>query len=77
MKSNYEVAQEVLQGLWGNGAERKQRLWDAGYQYDAVQSIVNALVNDPTYKPDPDERIKEIEINLNEYDGINLILRKD
>lgn len=77
MKSNYEVAKEVLLGLWGNGEERKKRLWDEGYNYDAVQSIVNALISDPSYKPPNDERIKEIEINLNEYDGINLILRKD
>ena len=46
MKSNYEVAQEVLTGVWGNGAERRERLTAAGYHHDSVQSIVNALVAD-------------------------------
>lgn len=44
MKSNQEIAQEVLNGLWGNGTERRERLTKAGYNYDNVQSIVNALV---------------------------------
>ena len=46
MKSNYEVAQEVLAGKWGNGVERRERLTAAGINYDSVQSIVNALVAD-------------------------------
>lgn len=39
-----EVAQEVLDGKWGNGKERKDRLTKAGYDYDTVQSIVNQMV---------------------------------
>lgn len=39
-----ELAREVLQGKWGNGAERKQRLEAAGYDYNAVQNKVNQLV---------------------------------
>ena len=38
-----ELAQEVLQGKWGNGAERKKRLEAAGYDYAAVQKKVNQL----------------------------------
>lgn len=38
-----EVAEEVLQGKWGNGAERKQKLIAAGYDYSAVQKKVNEL----------------------------------
>lgn len=34
---------EVLQGKWGNGAERKKRLEAAGYDYAAVQKKVNQL----------------------------------
>ena len=44
-KSVTEVAQEVLQGRWGNGAERKQRLTDAGYNYTEVQAKVNELAS--------------------------------
>ena len=41
LKSNSVIAQEVLEGKWGNGAERKRRLEAAGYNYNAIQSIVN------------------------------------
>ena len=34
----------MIAGKWGNGEERKQRLTAAGYDYDAVQAIVNKLV---------------------------------
>ena len=39
--SNESLAKEVILGLWGNGAERKHRLEEAGYDYDAIQEIVN------------------------------------
>ena len=40
-KSNEEIADEVIQGKWGNGIDRKDRLTNAGYNYNAVQRIVN------------------------------------
>lgn len=43
-KSNEEIAKEVIEGKWGNGEERKQRLTEAGYDYNAIQSIVNSIV---------------------------------
>ena len=43
-KSNEEIAKEVIDGKWGNGAERKNRLTQAGYSYSAIQAIVNKLV---------------------------------
>lgn len=42
-KSVDELAREVLQGKWGNGAERKKQLEAAGYDYAAVQKKVNQL----------------------------------
>lgn len=39
-----ELAREVIRGLWGNGAERRNRLTAAGYDYDAVQKRVNELL---------------------------------
>lgn len=39
-----EVAREVMNGAWGNGAERKSRLEKAGYNYTTVQNKVNALL---------------------------------
>lgn len=41
-KSNDEIASEVIRGDWGNGAERKERLTKAGYDFSTIQSIVNA-----------------------------------
>lgn len=43
-KSVEEIAREVLQGKWGNGADRKARLEAAGYDYAEVQAKVNTLV---------------------------------
>lgn len=37
-----QIANEVIAGQWGDGAERKKRLTDAGYDYNAVQNAVNA-----------------------------------
>ena len=43
-KSVDALAKEVIQGKWGNGADRKKKLADAGYDYDEVQKKVNQLV---------------------------------
>lgn len=43
-KSNEQVAQEVLNGAWGNGDARKNALRNAGYDYDAIQAIVNKRI---------------------------------
>lgn len=42
-KTVSELAQEVLDGKWGNGQERKEKLTAAGYDYSAVQAEVNKL----------------------------------
>lgn len=42
-KTIEQVAKEVLQGKWGNGEDRKKRLQNAGYDYNAVQNAVNQL----------------------------------
>lgn len=80
MKSNYNIALEVLSGKWGNGNERKQRLTEAGYDYNAVQSIVNSLVKDgyvpaigEETKPDSVEPdILEIDFDPDKYKGIQV-----
>ena len=42
-KSYEEIAREVLDGKWGNGWNREQALTGAGYDYELVQRMVNAL----------------------------------
>lgn len=46
-KSVDELAKEVLDGKWGNGTDRKNRLTAAGYDYAAVQAKVNELLKKP------------------------------
>ena len=38
------IAAEVIQGDWGNGEERRERLEQAGNDYDAVQVRVNEML---------------------------------
>jgi N-acetylmuramoyl-L-alanine amidase CwlA len=52
-KSIEQIAKEVIQGKWGNGADRKKRLTNAGYNYAEVQKKVNELLgkkNTPSKK---------------------------
>ena len=44
LKSNDEIAREVIAGKWGNGYERKNRLKNAGYVYADIQALVNQMV---------------------------------
>ena len=44
LKSVLEIAQEVIDGKWGDGEERKKRLSDAGYDYESIQAEVNKLL---------------------------------
>lgn len=43
-KSVDEIAREIIAGKWGNGQDRVNRLTAAGYDYNAVQAKVNALL---------------------------------
>ena len=51
LKSNEEIAAEIWQKKWGDGAERKRRLAAAGYSWDAIQSLVDKGVGKPVEKP--------------------------
>lgn len=42
-----ELAREVINGLWGNGQERYDKLTAAGYSYDDVQKRVNEILYPP------------------------------
>ena len=46
-KSVDELAQEVIDGKWGDGEDRKKRLEAAGYNYNAVQNRVNEMLAKP------------------------------
>ena len=44
MTRNMAAAYDVMNGKYGNGAERKAKLEAAGYDYETVQRLVNGLV---------------------------------
>ena len=52
------VAKEVINGLWGNGAERVNRLTQAGYNAKEVQNRVNAILG--SNKKSVDEIAREV-----------------
>lgn len=62
-KSLDEVAREVIQGKWGNGSDRVARLKSAGYDPEAVQAKVNAMLSGSSSAPtkkSTDEIAKEV-----------------
>lgn len=48
-KTDEEIAQEVIDGKWSNGDDRKKKLTDAGYDYNTIQRLVNAKLNPSEY----------------------------
>ncbi len=59
-KSIDTIAKEVIQGLWGNGDDRKNRLTSAGYDYSAVQSKVNAMMKGQSTTTVPKKSVDEL-----------------
>lgn len=43
-KSIATIAQEVIDGKWGTGSDRKKKLTAAGYDYNKVQNKVNDII---------------------------------
>lgn len=60
IKTVAQLADEVLAGKWGNGADRKGRLVASGYDYDAVQSAVNAKLSGQKSQKSNTEIAKEV-----------------
>lgn len=46
-KSVDELAREVINGAWGNGQTRRDKLTAAGYSYDDIQKRVNEILYPP------------------------------
>lgn len=57
-KSNEEIANEVIAGAWGNGDDRKNRLAAAGYDYSAIQAIVNQKAGSSSQKQEQTYTVK-------------------
>lgn len=83
-KSNEEIATEVIQGKWGNGQERKNKLTNAGYDYRAIQNLVNQKLSKKSNEeiaseviqgkwgnqPDRQKRLEEAGYNYKEIQKI-------
>lgn len=79
MKTNLEIAREVMQGLWGNGDARIRNLQAEGYDYVAVQTIVNKLLRGETVTEEPEidyTDFLEVEVDLNRVKGIKLVFKE-
>lgn len=63
-KTVEELVQEVLDGKWGNGTDRKKRLIAAGYDYSVVQSAVNKAVAERDAKSSKDEIIEALALEV-------------
>lgn len=59
-KSNDEIAQEVVNGDWGNDPERSQKLTAAGYDAAAIQSLVNQKLGFGTGTAKPTKSIDQL-----------------
>ena len=83
-KSVGELAQEVIDGKWGDGEDRKAKLEEAGYDYNAVQDRVNEILSKNNKKSvtevakdvingkygNGDERKKKLETEGYDYDEV-------
>jgi len=68
-KSVEELAQEVMNGKWGNGMDRVKKLTAAGYDYAKVQKLVNQNVAERDKK-------KAITYTVQRGDTLSAIARK-
>lgn len=68
-KSLEAIAREVMNGAWGNGSDRANRLTKAGYDYQAVQAKVNELYGIPNASKPTTAKKTNAQIALEIYNG--------
>ena len=61
LKSDYEVAVEVVEGKWGVNPERREDLENSGYDYSKIQQIVNEIMSQ--YQKDEEPTINQDNTN--------------
>lgn len=64
IKSNSEIAREVLDGKWGNGSERISKLKHAGYNYEHIQKELDILIGSSNIDKEIKDGQVEREYNL-------------
>ncbi|MDY4996778.1 MAG: GH25 family lysozyme [Bacilli bacterium] len=68
-KQTEELVQEVIEGKWGNGEERKNKLIRSGYSYEEIQKKVNEKLNSNLRK--------EIEYKVKKGDTLSKIAKEN
>ncbi len=60
-KPNEEICKEVWEGKWGTGRDRKNRLTEAGYDYDTIQGMIDQGIGkpEPVKEPPKPEPVEE------------------
>ncbi len=59
-KTEDEIVEEIMKGLWGNGEERKEKIQNAGYEYNSIQQKVNEVIRQNSNRKSNEEIAKEI-----------------
>lgn len=62
-KSIDEIAKEVIDGKWGNGKERAEKLTAAGYDYQTVQNRVNEMLGVGKSNEQTAQKYKVVNVN--------------
>jgi len=76
------VARDVIAGNWGAGEDRRKRLTESNYDYDAVQAEVNAML-DPgsaehrNYSVQPGDTLKGIANRIDFKGGYQTLHNKN
>ncbi len=75
MKTEREIALEVIEGKWGVDDDRIVRLTNAGYNASSVQKVVNnmfknAIVSDEPKVTNEQKQIMEVDLDLKKYGAL-------
>lgn len=69
-KSNDTIAQEVINGQWGNGTDRTNRLKKAGYNPTTIQNLVNQKLGVKTASKPKSAKKSNAQIAREIYNGV-------
>lgn len=75
VKTEREIALEVIEGKWGVDDDRIVRLTNAGYNASSVQKVVNnmlknAIVADEPKVANEQKQIMEVDLDLKKYGAL-------
>jgi len=75
VKTEREIALEVIEGKWGVDDDRIVRLTNAGYNASSVQKVVNnmfknAIVSDEPKVTNEQKQIMEVDLDLKKYGAL-------